>query len=121
VLLPVCPEPAWAEPDDWAVAGEDCCPDPFAELLVAELLVADPVAVPLDAVSPPTGVVPGAGWAAGVLAGGVVVPGADCAQTAVASASANAASDAALIPLQAVLMKTPPPARPAFMPLRSTR
>jgi hypothetical protein len=97
------------------VAGEDFCADPFAELLVA-----DPPAFPLDAVSPPTGVVPGAGWAAGVLAGVVLVLVVDCAQAPVASASVNAANDPALIPLQAVLMMTPPPARPAFMPLRCT-
>jgi hypothetical protein len=52
-------------------------------------------------VSPPTGVVPGAGWAVGVLAGGVfdgedVLAGVDCAHAATAKASANPASAAAL-------------------------
>jgi len=112
VPAPVCAEPDWAVPD-WAGGGEDCCADPFAVPLVP-----DPLAVPFDAASPPTGVVPGAGWAAGVLADVVLVPVVDCAQTAVASA--NAASDPALTPFQAVLMMTPPPARLAFMPLRSS-
>jgi hypothetical protein len=66
--------------------------------------------------------VPGAGCAAGVLDGEVLDP-VDCAPSPVASAnaSANAVSDAALKPLQAVFM-TNPPRRPAEpnMPLRST-
>src|SRR5580658_7286014 len=60
--------------------------------------------------SPPTGVVPGAGCAAGVEAGVVVVP-VDCAPSPADSASANPASDPALkpvqrspLPFQAVLM-----------------
>jgi hypothetical protein len=68
----------------WAVPGEDCCADP------------------VEAVSPPTGVVPGAGCAAGVEAG-VVVP-VDCAPSTPASVNTNAASDPALKPFQTLLL-----------------
>src|ERR1039458_123814 len=62
-------------------------------------------------VSPPTGVVPGAGWAMGGLAG-VVLDGVDsCAHSPVVSANANPASAAALQPLQSALMTSPPAGR----------
>jgi hypothetical protein len=48
--------------------------------------------------SPPTGVVPGAGWAVGALAGAVLVL-VDCAPNAVASASTNPASTTVRKPL----------------------
>ena len=54
-------------------------------------------------VSPETGVVPGAGWAWGVLAGVVLDP-VDCAHSPVDSASATTASDPALNPANALSM-----------------
>ena len=67
--------------------------------------------------SPPTGVVPGAGSALGVvdetlLGGGVLdagsLDGVDCAQAIAAKASANPASDAAWEALRIVLTASPP-------------
>ena len=66
----------------------------------------------LAGVSPPAGVVPGAGWAVGALAVGGpavdVLDGVDCAHAIVASASANPASAAVLEAFQSVLMTSPP-------------
>ena len=71
----------------------------------------------LTGMSPPTGVIPGAGSALGVvdgtlLGGGVLdagsLDGVDCAQTIAAKASANPASDAVWEALRIVLTASPP-------------
>lgn len=69
-----------------------------------------------DGVSPPTGVVP----AAGVPGAGVLDAEVDCAPSPAAKANASAASDPALMPFNAAVMKfTPGTARQAcrFAPL----
>jgi hypothetical protein len=79
-------EPDWAEP---GFAGlEDCVELPLGEGGVAW-------------VSPPTGVVPGAGWVAGVLDGVLFV---DCAKTPADSARAKPASAHVLEPFNSALM-----------------
>jgi hypothetical protein len=82
-----------------------------------------------EAVSPPTGAVPGAGWAVGALAGvvlaGVVLDGlvceVDCAPSVAASVNANPASVTVIERLKSALMTSPPAQEPPSRaaPLRS--